>query len=70
MSTFKAQAAHISTALPRGLRENADGSVVCKHRDVSCCDSCRQKHPWLIDVYGVVYFVRSEAERKELSVLL
>ena len=55
-----------AAVLPAGLVEGADGSVVCRHRDVSCCDACRALHPWLIDVAGVVYFIRDAREREEL----
>jgi hypothetical protein len=43
-------------------RTNADGSVVCKHRDLSVCPACLAADPNLVDVLGAV-FVMTPAER-------
>jgi hypothetical protein len=48
------------------LRLNADGSVVCAHRDLSCCERCLAADEQLVDVYGVVYLVPDAAERAAL----
>lgn len=42
-----------------------DGSVVCHHRDISCCPECAT-HPEIVEVYGVHYHVPDAAERAEL----
>jgi len=48
------------------LRSNADGSVVCAHRDLSCCERCLAADEQLVDVYGAVYRVPDPAERAAL----
>jgi len=47
-------------------RSNADGSVVCGHRNVSCCEQCLAADEQLVDVYGVVYRVADPTERAAL----
>lgn len=44
-------------------RFNADGSVVCPHRDLSCCPQCLASDPDLMDVIGAVYIVTDPGER-------
>lgn len=44
-------------------RTNADDSIVCKHRDISCCDACLAADDNLVDIYGHVYIVDDRAVR-------
>ena len=50
-------------------RHNADGSVVCQHRDISCCPACLAADPNLMNVVGAVFEVTPE-ERAELETIL
>ena len=50
-----------------GLWVNKDGSVVCKHRDVSCCRECAARHDSVIVVGGLEMFEPDPDERKALS---
>ncbi len=53
---------------PRSFRTNADGSLVCDHRDLSCCDACVAKHaPHIVDVYGRHFWFESDAELGEFA---
>lgn len=47
-------------------RHNADGSVVCPHRDLSVCAVCAAADPTLVDVYGAHFEVPDPAERDAL----
>lgn len=37
------------------FHEQADGSLVCPHRDLSTCEECFAATPNLVDVYSKVY---------------
>lgn len=50
--------------------EQADGSVVCRHRDVSVCPACLAADECLVDVMGAVFYVPDPVERAELIVEL
>jgi hypothetical protein len=39
---------------PARWNTNADGSLVCPHRDMSVCRECAQ-HPQVLDVMGAHY---------------
>jgi hypothetical protein len=39
---------------PASWRTNADGSLVCDHRDMSVCRECAQ-HPLVLDCMGAHY---------------
>jgi hypothetical protein len=52
------------------FRTNADGSLVCPHRDLSVCPACLAQFPDLMDVFGAVYLVTDPAERAELAALV
>lgn len=51
------------------FRTNADGSLVCQHRDLSCCPVCSDR-PEIVDVYGHHYFVPDPVERAALRLLV
>ena len=56
--------------LPRGLHLQADGSVVCSHRDVSCCPACVAAHAaCVVVVASMAFFVRTDAEAAELRAM-
>jgi len=48
-----------------GYRTNADGSLACPHRDLSCCPTCA-KHLGVVEVMGAHYFVPDADEREAL----
>ena len=48
-------------------RTNADGSVVCRHRDMSCCADCLAADERLIDVMGAVFLVDDADVRAALQ---
>lgn len=56
----------MSKRLPRGFRRDHDDSVICPHRDLSCCDECASKHEEIIEVVGRHYWVADKKERDEL----
>jgi hypothetical protein len=43
--------------LPRKFHRQADDSIVCPHRDVSCCEDCIVDHKNLRPMLGVVYWM-------------
>lgn len=49
---------------------NADGSIVCMHRDLTCCPECLATDERLVDVYGAVFLVPDPAERAALQASL
>jgi hypothetical protein len=49
----------------RKYRYNADGSVVCRHRDLSACPSCMTADPMLRDIFGATYRM-TDAEYAEI----
>jgi hypothetical protein len=49
---------------------NADGSAVCRHRDLSVCPGCRAANGAYVVVHGATYHVPDPAERAELVALL
>lgn len=53
--------------LPRGFRRNADESIVCKHRDLSCCPACAAAHEEIVDVYGAHFWIPDPAERAQFE---
>ena len=57
------------TALPTGFHEQRDGTVVCPHRDLSCCKECRGTDERLVEVSGVTFFLPDPADRAELAIL-
>lgn len=53
----------------RPVRYNADGSAVCRHRDLSVCPACATD-PRYVEVVGAFYFVPDETERAALRASL
>lgn len=51
---------------PASLRLGHDGSLACRHRDISCCTECAAAHPEVVEVYGVHYWVSDPVERAAL----
>ena len=39
----------------RKFHEQADGSLVCEHRDVTCCGDCIDASEDVVDVYGAAF---------------
>jgi hypothetical protein len=61
----------MATNAPRTInraayRYNADGSVVCPHRDLSACPDCVAADDYLVNVYGAVYLAVDPDERDDL----
>ena len=53
-----------------GFRFNAYDTVVCPHRDLSCCDSCVAAHPSLVAGSGAVYWLPNSLDRAALAALM
>jgi hypothetical protein len=49
---------------------NADGSAVCRHRDLSVCPGCQAGDERYVAVHGATWHVVDDAERAELLALL
>lgn len=52
--------------LPRNFRYDHDDSLICPHREVSCCDECAEAHEEIIEVYGRHYWEPDKQERDKL----
>jgi len=52
--------------LPRSYRRGHDGSLACKHRDLSCCPTCAAAHPEIVNVMGACFWVPDPSERAAL----
>lgn len=50
----------------RDWRFNADDSLVCPHRDLSCCPDCALD-PDVVEVYGIHYLDPDGSLRRELA---
>jgi hypothetical protein len=50
-------------------RTQADGSVVCPHRDLSVCPPCLAADPNLVDVVGAVFLIPLGPERDAFDAL-
>lgn len=48
------------------FREQADGSLVCPHRDLSVCPPCAASDPAIVDVVGAHFYVPDPADRAEI----
>lgn len=48
------------------FRRNADDSIACPHRDVSCCGMCEVSNPEIIDVMGAHFWCATRDERNTL----
>jgi hypothetical protein len=57
--------------MQKALRHHtqADGTIVCRHRDLSCCADCA-KHPFVVEVAGAHFYVPNLIERTELLKLI
>ena len=51
-------------------RTNADGSAVCRHRNLGVCPDCAAADPELVEVVGAYYHVPDPDERAELQALV
>lgn len=52
--------------IPWHYRENADGTAVCPHRDLSVCPSCAATDERLVEVAGAHFLIDDPAIRAEL----
>ena len=52
--------------LPDTFYIQNDGSLVCEHRDISCCIDCRGKYANIVHVYGQTYWAEDHDELAEL----
>jgi len=55
---------------PAGFHEQADGSLVCSHRDVTTCDACIEKYPNIVATMGQEYWAHDAEEFAELDRIL
>lgn len=56
--------------MPTKYRSNADGTAVCRHRDLSVCADCAAADEALVPVSGAYYHVPNPAERAALAAAL
>lgn len=49
------------------FRSQADGSLVCPHRDLFVCPACLTVSETLVDVFGQTYYIPDPAERTILA---
>jgi hypothetical protein len=57
-----------TTALPAGWKENRmDGTIACRHRDMSVCRDCDEANPAAYNVSGAHYWIPDEADRVALA---
>lgn len=55
----------------RNFRINTtNGSLICKHRDLSCCPTCADAHEEVVEVIGAHYWIADKAERDEYAELV
>ena len=52
----------------RKFHEQADGSLVCEHRDVTCCSDCIEACCDVVDVYGAAFHMTA-IERAEFAAI-
>ena len=55
-----------ASSLPAGWHEQADGALVCPHRDVSVCDGCAAAHEEVVDVLGAHFWIADASQREEV----
>lgn len=48
---------------PKHWHEQADGSLVCPHRDLSVCPDCAASHVEAVDVFGQHFWIADPADR-------
>jgi hypothetical protein len=56
----------LASRAPDEFHVQADGALVCPHRDLTCCGLCAEKYEQVVDVYGVHYWVPDPKERAAL----
>lgn len=47
-----------------------DGRLICRHRDLSCCDACAAAHEEIVDVYGAHFWIADAAEREAMIAMV
>jgi hypothetical protein len=58
-----------TTTNPARWNTNADGSLVCPHRDLSVCPSCLAAHDTVIDVFGAAYYTPDPVDRARFAIM-
>ena len=54
--------------LPKGFRHDHDDSVICPHRDCSCCPECSNREE-MVNVYGRYYWMPDAEDRKAFAAM-
>lgn len=44
-----------------------DGSLICRHRDLTCCQICADAHSEILAVEGAHFWMTGETEIKALA---
>lgn len=57
------------TTTKYGFETGDEGDLICRHRDLSCCDACAAAHPEIIEVYGKHFWVADEETRTALAAM-
>ncbi len=55
------------TRTPHGFGTQADGSLVCPHRDRSVCDLCARTYPEITQVSGASFWLADLRARRLLA---
>ena len=53
--------------IPGTFYINVDDSLVCQHRDISCCNECEAKYENIVEIYGQHYWADTRAQLVELE---
>lgn len=49
------------------FHEQADGSLVCPHRDLSVCPPCAASDPAIVDVVGAHFYIPDPDDRAAMA---
>lgn len=56
--------------MPSGFFIEKDDSVVCEHRDLSCCPKCEAQYENIVEVYGQHYWADTYEDLLELQAIV
>lgn len=44
-----------------------EGNLICRHRDLSCCNTCANEYDEIVDIYGKHFWIDDAELRAELA---
>ena len=56
-----------TTTTTTNFENGEEGNLICRHRDLSCCDTCAAAHTEIVAVEGKHFWITDEAERAMLA---